>query len=860
MLCSFTTSVTLIFGNHQVNINLAVKLHTKQMPRFGKKKTKTKANLFHEYKSGPDIKYLILSYLEEHEIHGIMSRVDTEWNDLCLSTYNHPKFSYKFDFYVNKLFNSINTKPKYDFKSPRKNIYVQVKAPVATSDYIKTKVYVQCPWDRLWTYGYITKVDLDGITITVENKEYNPFDAKYSYSIDNNTTTKSELSFNFKTIVHELYFEKKRENSPVRDADVYDFNDGYHHIAPVNTIDRTSIEEKLNLNAQPGGNNNSNNNKYDIDEILSGKLSHTPYVDYYNRTLVDVQTPFEERQVWLWRGKDSTKEVMKYYHNDKRWLCGIIDKFALNLQFPKWKETQIYQIPVLIDVSLLLYANGDDRTKTKISVFRNVFKYGMNRYFMRVWFNADNIQLLQPFASKSHYWRQEKLLATPALRTSEEVEQSADVAEKKSMMGNENENKTENDHKKDNAEKNGKDEEKEKEKFWMEESALSLKELFDNFVIKMSNISSNYSYIEAITENKTKMLCIREYDGMLTKCICVQNTSKHDKYEIDVLYITNENPNDDITEEPDIETMNLETTFVKFEQCMGDSYTSNNTNTNNRKSESKKKNCNESNGIKTEEFYRIYTMYKRPIIDFSFNKLFDQLFDSKIKKSKLSNIENKKLLDDLLGCDDIPSDNIKNMAKCALFCWIKPLNISLHDSNWDSHWSDNVKNEYETVWLNWYTLSQKKHFQHWKTGIWFCKPQESGRNGGSGGLISEKTFINWFHAFTGQIGVFLDITKEFDQFQDVLKKDWLKAKAKYEQEQKKFQIIINTGEFNGDWDNRKYFMNHVYFNQEENKVYYQYWVHLDNKKEIRSIIDFKNGRVTEKLKAFQQRRKGLIDH
>ena len=68
----------------------------------------------------------------------------------------------------------------------------------------------------------------------------------------------------------------------------------------------------------------------------------------------------------------------------------------------------------------------------------------------------------------------------------------------------------------------------------------------------------------------------------------------------------NENPNDEITEEPDIETMNLETTFVKFDQCIGiGSIGIGNTKA-------------KAIPMKTEEFYRIYTMYKRPIIDFSF--------------------------------------------------------------------------------------------------------------------------------------------------------------------------------------------------------------------------------------------------
>ena len=84
----------------------------------------------------------MLSYLDECEIHSIMSNVDKEWYNLSKSTFCNSKFQYKFQHYFDKI-----------LKNPNK--------------YICTNILVQCPWNYLWTKGIISNITSNGMTVKV---------------------------------------------------------------------------------------------------------------------------------------------------------------------------------------------------------------------------------------------------------------------------------------------------------------------------------------------------------------------------------------------------------------------------------------------------------------------------------------------------------------------------------------------------------------------------------------------------------------------------------------------------------------------------------------------------------------------
>ena len=121
--------------------------------------------------------------------------------------------------------------------------------------------------------------------------------------------------------------------------------------------------------------------------------------------------------------------------HDMEWICGIIDIDALNIFYPQWQNNNsFFQIPVLVDVTRILMSGNkqnkrahddfklDDQGKLKKSLadmfveeYFNVFKYGNNRLFTRIWIHPNETQYIQPFGKYSSYYNQTQLLATPAL-------------------------------------------------------------------------------------------------------------------------------------------------------------------------------------------------------------------------------------------------------------------------------------------------------------------------------------------------------------------------------------------------------------------------------------------------------------
>ena len=68
--------------------------------------------------------------------------------------------------------------------------------------------------------------------------------------------------------------------------------------------------------------------------------------------------------------------------------------------------------------------------------------------------------------------------------------------------------------------------------------------------------------------------------------------------------------------------------------------------------------------------------------------------------------------------------------------------------------------------------------------------------------------------------IYIDITEEFNEFQEKLKQDWLLSDP------------INNKP--NKWNNRKYFMDQIVFNKQKNTIFYQYYVHLDDPTQVAS--------------------------
>ena len=320
----------------------------------------TDQNPFFKHKHiSHDIKYKILTYLKEMEIHSIMSNIDCEWNKLCRNTFNHVQFNYTFDSYLNKLFDDWNCGD--------------------------TTVYVQCPWNLLWTKGIGTWHDY-GLDVTVKFKEYNPFNCNSTKNDhDSNEMSSSNTSdITNMCVCFEISDERSCNNK----------TPPYLDVAPLNTIDKVAI----------------NNRQMIIDLTTNNQMVD---IDPFNRPLVQVEMPFTaENPLILVKiiNHRSPRDELKLWRNSfapNEWRCGIIDTYAMDLMFPDWKtnENSSYQIAVLIDVTEILHYHDDSRSTTApsyyLNQFYNLYRYGNNRYFTRIWFHPNKKILF----SGCHYRR-----------------------------------------------------------------------------------------------------------------------------------------------------------------------------------------------------------------------------------------------------------------------------------------------------------------------------------------------------------------------------------------------------------------------------------------------------------------------
>ena len=69
----------------------------------------------------------------------------------------------------------------------------------------------------------------------------------------------------------------------------------------------------------------------------------------------------------------------------------------------------------------------------------------------------------------------------------------------------------------------------------------------------------------------------------------------------------------------------------------------------------------------------------------------------------------------------------------------------------------------------------------------------------------------------GESPIYFEITREFNEFQDTLKQDWLRAHPDEKEE---------------NWDNRKYFRGDIWFNKKDGRVFCEYVVHKDATQQV----------------------------
>ena len=688
-------------------------------------------------------------------------------------------------------------------------------------------VLVECPWNRLWVYGNIFHVDNFGMEIDVTTQYCNPF-VTFDFYLKPDSI-RNRLTFSrYDKNNNQYYF--KQDNPKLN----------YHHVAPVGTIEKYRLVkpnihryfvENVNnvLNIDP---NRYENISAKNDNVKMNYAVHSHgYQDYFGRFLIDIDANYFTKSHWLWMYDGSHHDRDKYYHYDatknkmsllhykmpqNSWMCGIVDVAMLTNFFPNWCELNkdendnykyenkktvddkkslklseistdskyflpdyrgYYQVPVLIDITALL-----DIKKINASKYRNLFRYGMNRYFTRIWFHPNDTHLYAPFGTKSRTNAQYTLLSTPALNEKGIKVQFYDFIGK---------------------------------------SRLTYQQVIDEYFIHVNDnelkefktISDfkDLKTLKSFSKYKNQRLILTDMDNEFCECILIQNKNKHDanKYQFDQIWEARCDDERNQMVEYD-ENVNFDDNDERF------------------------------NPNAKSDCYRLNTTHKRPIINFDIDMFINQ-FDnySKLYKSS-SSIMN--LIDSLWKTDTFMTqqerDYIENIKfhkryqhNTTLFdqnvhkddyvfliqCKPKNRRIILVDNEWncdDDEWSKHLQSQHKCIAPNAFELKIKE----WKTALIpvtkdYFKLRESND------VI--KLFSNWI----GQIKVYIDITNEFDLFQNELKKDWLNVKQK--------GLINKTEKY---WNSRKYFGEFGIVITEKpgsNVVFAERFVHLDDRNEVR---------------------------
>ena len=826
---------------------------------------KLEDDYFDAYHTTIDIKLQMLSYLDIRSIFVSMTAVSFEWNYTCISAFNHPLFC-KIDFF-----------------------YKAVRTICEKSRGRDREILVECPWNYLWTKGktysnIIFRRHEAGLRVNVTTTYYNPFanntivaaDTDYKINIenkdkDNDDTIQQQLQQETKCLTFESCYKfvaplntlEKIENDVINGVDIKTMFDKTKKHCFLSTNNNKSQMKKVRIDNKESEKNKqqdekNNDQKVDAssqDSEISSKFKQSlEFEDYFGRPLVDCIIP-KELNLWSFERlhKNATGQVIPPPRPVKkikwgegmsyqdRWTCGIVDYGALDVYFPNWQETNRYQVPVLIDVTHLLTHDKELTINTRFHrQFCNIFEYAANndndnnntngiknnnRYFTRIWYNSfrfhstiiDSSRIndtiyrgpsIAPFASKSTENERLKLLGTPVILLHDYD------ALRKNIQTMEN---MENEKKKDSAnidDDGADDDNKEKEippkttKMEVENliigeniesinsfdfvtsSQLSMKSIVDDYLIKLQH--SSYDDFDALSRKyhyNYNGLCLRNFNGKLLRIYLVQS-KESGKYEMFIKHWNNKT-----TKAPIMLNDNI---IVK----------------------TKEKNTN--------HFYRTSIIYNRPRMisfnaDIGFNAQFTAMNSSRW---------------------------VLHRQNC-LYVDVKPLHIALpcdKGSLWNDKWSqDRIKKElnmngneliFGNFFPNYYCVISELTFKQreWKVGqikyqskerlVSYLYNKENLQQNGDdtkNNSNNNKKKINFNR--NGQIPILIDITKEFDQFQNKLKQDWINAMMKEKDET----------QLQSEWNNRKYFMNCIKrdkISQGEERIMFQYWAHLDNTHEI----------------------------
>ena len=683
-----------------------------------------------------DIRYLILKYLSEEEIHLLAGHLNHDWNQLAKNTFNHSQFNFTFKNYHKKLLR----KRYYRWEANGSRHYNEV-----------TTLYIQAPWNYLWI-----KVDARGSNsnkeqrVTVEGTRKSIpfiFPSHFSRNIVQLAGAKEVFSLKYE----------------VDPAIKCFFNDGYHHIMPESAY--LSLNTKIETRF------------YNFDLQNVNKL----YKNRYGQVLVDVIEPpilnfYQYKYSYSGKIESSIIPAARLRLLRQRWICGIVDMNALRQEFPLWDwnddekqsieqqnnkdnnsnkiNSRYYQIPIIIDVTeRIVQEFGNVKEKTKDWI--NVYYLGKNRVFTRIWYQYSKKNILN-FGEKSNQIEQEKLLATCC--------------------------------------KSGFDE-------MISDSQLTL------------------SQISQKCKNNEEELYWQFADGEITRGR-LDSDGKRDFIQFGGTTATQRRC-----------PVLLSRLFRKYTE-------------------------KEMDKIKSGYFYDKWLFIDhRPIIHFDLQFIIDQIEKNYTKFAEKMAKEQKNTQVLKFVSQTAQSLMEDNNNPFLIKVSIKPKHIALFDLHWNNKWSakrlklekshnGNFNNrsqriEYQEYFPMCYTLIDESTFYHrqWKYGTFELKVELDKYINMKNVNERQKEYQKILLGLTqirGQIQVKIDITNEFNQFQDILRMDWMDYhNDKNDKNNNNENNIINEGEYKQEeWDNRKYFMNSVQWDKDTNKIFYKYWVHFDDVTQI----------------------------
>lgn len=849
-------------------------------------------NLFDIYRASDDIKYNILCYLKQNEIHSIMCKVDHEWNKLCKNTFYTNQFKYKFKRYINRLFGieSIGgggrggEEELSSLSANSSSIDIQYGSMFELhTNAIGTRIYFQCPWNCLWTYGTIIDIDRDVVSdsliVEIETDDWNPF----AIEIDNENKENKKNEEN--------KGDRRSNNSNNHNSDNYKINDinninrqketktrlvlksakrDEYNIVPIGTMDTSPMGLNMNHRKFLISLLTSNNYSCSNDSI---SVSNCKYKDIFNRQLVDVKIPFSHSKPFsLWkRSNNDNKRTLARQYNKGTWLCGVIDFIALEKRFPKWRDQlrleqyemtyvddismdmnddvdcsagdggggesdcemeqlemnpryiENFQIPVLIDITEILDIGGDHLPNDLkyYKQFVNIFSYGKNLYFTRIWYHPHKIMLpqfdksiginkhdddnddddervypIQVFGSKTHESQQNAILSMPMNLIPTTIGDIDSINNSNVLDFG----------------------------YVKQIATISIKKLIKDFVIEIKNIGDNekdcdYNYDYLMQHFMKKMVLFRDYDGELTvvfviKLKNIDNKAKHTQLRHDHDRINyNKREFKIIAEEW--------SQFVSFKYIV-----------------------DRLNMYDFSYFYNVLPLRARPVINFDLNSLIDQ--------NNAQQEQRKNFVQVLVDSNEIEASfkshtivvvdikpEILTLRATEDELWYQDMNngkqvVGIDCSyNHDDDDDSNVKNlPYENLMIEGcFNIKMThndddgddNHGNEWRLGAWLCEKDVYQEY--------DAGFNDYLWDLAGEINILIDITNEFDQFQEFeLKPRWIEYQKRKNNDCNSDEDHDDTKRFEKMWNNRKYFVNCycLVWDKKSNKIFYKYWVHLDD--------------------------------